>query len=102
MTGPAVPLVDAQWQRQLAEVQDALLVVNALDELVVVLGKLTNLIAQEFTARDAGRSVAQAERDTLQQLVREAHRLLNDDLECLSWRDDVKDWTRMAKPFVKG
>lgn len=34
-------------------------------------------------------------------LVNDAHRLFTDDLEKLSWRDDVKDWTRAAKPFVQ-
>lgn len=97
-----MPPVDAGWQSQLADVQDALLVVSALDELVVVLGKLTTLIGQEFTVRDAVHRVAQGEIDTLKALVRDAYRLLNDDLECLSWRDDVKDWTRAAKPLVKG
>jgi hypothetical protein len=39
--------------------------------------------------------------EVLQQLVRDASRLLNEDLEKLSWGDDVKDWNRAAAPFVK-
>lgn len=38
----------------------------------------------------------------LRRLVTDAYRLLTSDLDTLSWRDDVKDWTRAAKPFVKG
>jgi len=47
--------------------------------------------------------LAQLRRDheQLLLLVHDAHRLLTVDLEKLSWRDDVKDWTRAAKPFVQ-
>ena len=41
------------------------------------------------------------DREQLLRLVNDAYRLFEDDHDPLSWRDDVKDWTRAAKPFVQ-
>jgi hypothetical protein len=38
----------------------------------------------------------------LRMLVRDASRLLNEDLDSHSWGDDVHDWNTDAAPFVKG
>lgn len=59
---------------------------------------LRQFVLAKFDQRLSLRSTADP---VLLQLVNDAHRLLNDDLEKFSWRDDVKDWTRAAKPFVQ-
>lgn len=41
------------------------------------------------------------DREQLLLLVHDAHRLFNGDNDPVSWGDDVKDWTRAAKPFVQ-
>jgi hypothetical protein len=38
--------------------------------------------------------------DTARQLVRDASRLLNEDLDKLSWGSDVKDWNRAAQALL--
>lgn len=41
------------------------------------------------------------DRAQLLRLVHDAYRLFNGDNAPLSWGDDVKAWTRQAKPFVQ-
>jgi len=90
---PTPPLVDMHWRARLADVQDLLLVAHEVDDVVKALIALTNLLSDEYTQ--------QRDLPILLALVRDAHRLFNKDLEKLSWRDDVKDWTHAARPFVQ-
>lgn len=41
------------------------------------------------------------DRDLLALLVNDAYRLFTADHDELSWRQDMKDWTAKAKPFVQ-